>query len=114
MIIDFNKMAFSELENFKGGENIFNAKMFFDGTNRILFGKLEKNATIGLHTHSDDCEIIYIIDGQGKSICDGKEEILEKGMCHYCGNGHSHCLMNNGTTDLVFFAVVPAQPKKTN
>ena len=83
--------------------------MHFDGVNRILHGVLESGASIGLHTHETNSEIIYFLSGRGKVLYDGKYETVEQGMCHYCPKGHSHSLINDSESDLVFFAVVPEQ-----
>ena len=60
MIIDFNLMGVTVLPKFKGGNKELAANMFFDGTNRIFKGKLIPGATIGMHTHEDSCEVIFI------------------------------------------------------
>ena len=65
MIIDFSKMDVTVLPNFKGGEKEFAANMFFDGTNRIFKGRLVPGASIGVHTHEDSCEVIFILEGSG-------------------------------------------------
>ena len=65
MIIDFNKMDLSVLPNFKGGDKECKANMFFDGINRIFKGILEPGASIGVHTHDDSCEVIFILEGNG-------------------------------------------------
>ena len=66
-------------------------------------------AANGLHTHETTCEVIYIISGTGKVLCDGAYEPLAPGACHYCPKGHAHSLINDSDGDLVFFAVVPEQ-----
>lgn len=109
MIIDFNNEQATVIPNFKGGEKSISAKMYFDGVNRILHGVLESGATIGLHTHETNSEIIYFLSGKGKVLYDGEYETVEQGMCHYCPKGHSHSLINDSDNDLVFFAVVPEQ-----
>ncbi len=109
MIIDFKNEQAQEFENFKGGEKSLLAKMFFDGNNRILHGVLESGATIGLHTHETNSEIIYILKGKGKVLYNGEYEKVEEGMCHYCPKGHTHSLINDSDSDLEFFAVVPEQ-----
>ena len=109
MIIDFNNEQATVISNFKGGEKSISAKMHFDSANRILHGVLESGASIGLHTHETNSEIIYFLSGRGKVLYDGKYETVEQGMCHYCPKGHSHSLINDSEKDLVFFAVVPEQ-----
>lgn len=109
MLIDFPGMEDAILPNFKGGEKALAAKMFFDGTNRIMCARLTPGTSIGLHTHDTSSEIIYILSGVGSVLCDGAEETVRPGQCHYCPKGGAHTLKNNGDGDLVFFAVVPQQ-----
>lgn len=109
MMINFNEMEEKRLPNFKGGEKMFCPKMFDDGKNKIMLGRLEPGASIGLHTHENDCEIVYFLEGQGKMLYDGGEERVSAGLCHYCPKGHTHSLINDSDADLIFFAVVPAQ-----
>ena len=94
MYIDFDGMQTKELPNFKGGEKTFRADMFDDGDTKIMRGRLESGASIGLHTHEGNCEIIYILSGNGKVKYDDTEEKLSAGSCHYCPNGHSHSLID--------------------
>ena len=94
MIIDFKHMEEQILPNFKGGEKAYAVKKFTDGRNMIMHGRLESGASIGLHTHEGNCEMFYIIEG---------------GVCHYCPKGHTHSLINDSDSDLVFFAVVAEQ-----
>ena len=63
MNIDFEKVDLSVIPNFKGGEKELRARMFFDGTNRIMKGLLVPGASIGMHTHEDNCEMILILSG---------------------------------------------------
>ena len=115
MIIDFNSMDITVLPNFKGGEKEFAANMFFDGTNRIFKGKLIPGATIGMHTHDDSCEVIFILEGSGTIVEKeaGSKVVVSlpvsAGDCLYCQKGSSHSLKNTSEDDLVFYAVVPMQ-----
>ena len=115
MIIDFNSMDVTVLPNFKGGEKEFAANMFFDGTNRIFKGRLIPGATIGMHTHEDSCEVIFILEGNGTIVesAPGSEETVSPvstGDCLYCQKGHTHSLRNTSDEgDLIFYAVVPQQ-----
>ena len=109
MIIKFDDIEKKELKNFYGGEGALVANMFVDDRNKILRGKLEKGCSIGLHRHEPTSEIIFILSGKGKSICDGREELLFAGDCHYCPKGSEHCLINVGEEPLCFYAVVPMQ-----
>ena len=106
MIIDFDKVPEEAKKNFYGGNNEFNLKAVDDGKNKILFGRLEKGSSIGLHTHEDSSEIMYFTGGKGKFLYDGKEEAVSAGQCHYCPRGHSHTLSIENDEPLLFFAVV--------
>ncbi len=110
MIIRDSEIEISHLENFKGGDKHLEAKMYFDGTNRILTkARLIPGASIGLHTHEDSCEVIFILEGRGSLLEDGAKKAVQTGDCLYCPKGGTHSLINNSEADLVFCAVVPKQ-----
>lgn len=109
MIIDYNAEEYQEFPNFKGGDGSLMAKMFFDGTNRVLRAYLEPGCSIGFHKHETNSEIIYILEGTGKVLLENGEEAVCAGQTHYCKKGESHSLVNNSDSRLEFFAVVPEQ-----
>ena len=109
MILDFSSMQETALEHFNGGEQALCAKIFNDGSNKILRGRLEPGASIGLHTHETSSETIFFLSGTGYALCGGEREPVGPGLCHYCPKGTAHTLINDGQEDLVFFAVVPQQ-----
>ena len=109
MKIEFNKMEEVSMPNFKGGEKSVEAKMFFDGKNRIMKMRLVPGASIGVHTHETSCEILFVLEGTATLICDGVEEQVLVGDCHYCEKGHTHTLLNRTDADLIFYAVVSEQ-----
>ena len=107
MIIDFKKIEEDAIPSFKGGEKEFNVRMFSDGNNKIMKGRLVPGASIGLHTHVGNSEIMFITKGSGHILYDGEKIALSEGDVHYCPEGHAHSLVNDGCTDLEFSAVVP-------
>lgn len=109
MILDFNTMETTVLPRFKGGEKEMTARMFWDGTNRIFRGLLEPGASIGEHVHDVNCEMLFVIEGEGTLIDDGVPSPISKGMCAYCPKGHTHSLVNTSDGPLEFYAAVPAQ-----
>lgn len=109
MLISFDDLETTVIPNFYGGEQSISAKMSVDPLNKILLGKLEPGASIGLHEHKTSSEIIYFLEGEGTVLFDGHDEAVTAGACHYCPKGHKHSLMNTGKSTLVFFAVVPEQ-----
>lgn len=111
MIIRLEDIPQSRLEAFKGGEKELRANMFFDGRNRMFKGILIPGASIGMHTHEDSCETIFVLRGKGGilEIENGIESDKEvyAGDCLFCAKGHSHSLRNTSDTeDLVFYASV--------
>ncbi len=112
MKILFDEMNDTVLEHFQGGEGRFVAKMFNDGTNKILRGLLAPGCSIGMHTHSGTSEIIFVTSGQGKMyLSGGGVETLSSGDCHYCPEGTGHSFVNESDADLTFCAVVPVHTK---
>ena len=107
MIIDFKKIELSVLENFKGGEKATEAHMFVDDNNRMLMGRLVPGASIGLHRHEGNSEIILIRKGCGKVLFEGEYIALKEGDVHYCPEGCEHSLRNPSDADLIVFAVIP-------
>lgn len=107
MKVEFGAIEETAIPGFKGGEGVTHARMFADGRNRIMRGRLEPRCSIGLHTHEGSSEIVYVLSGTGKALYGGGEERLAPGDCHYCPEGHAHSLVNDGTQTLEFFAVVP-------
>lgn len=108
-MLEFCKMDDTVLEHFCGGDGALVAKMFVDDRNKILKGTLAPGASIGMHCHETSSEMIFVLSGVGTMLYNGGEETLTFGTCHYCRKGESHSLRNNGTDDLVFYAVVPQQ-----
>lgn len=109
MKIEYDVNDLERFDNFKGGQKYIEAKMFFDGLNRILYAKLPVAASIGEHEHTTNSETVYIVEGQGTFIYDGKKEAVKKGDIHYCPKGHKHTLINDSDDVLTIFAVVPEQ-----
>lgn len=110
MVIDFNSMNEEVKPDFKGGKKAYNVKMFTDERNKIMHGRLEPGASIGFHTHEVDQEVIYVLEGEG-TVINGEgmpDDAALPGQALYCAKGQSHSLVNTGSSDLIFFAVVTA------
>lgn len=109
MIIDFERIPVSVIEGFKGGQKHIAAHMYADDKVRVLHGMLVPGASIGMHTHDTNCEMIYVVSGQGRVLIDGSTERVRAGECHYCPKGHTHSLINDSEENLVFIGFVPEQ-----
>ncbi len=111
MKIDLKGMQFQSNAAFKGGEGVFDVKTAGDGDCKIMYGRLRNGSSIGLHRHVGNCEVIYVVAGEGEMFCEGERETLRVGDCHYCPDGTEHTLRNDRDEDLEFFAVVPTLKK---
>ena len=107
MLINFAAIEESVIPNMRGGEKEYNVRIFNDGACKIMKGRLVPGASIGLHTHETDSEMIYILSGTGTMLAEGDTEILPAGSCHYCPKGGTHSLSNQNEEELVFLAIVP-------
>ena len=106
MIIDFPNMEDGVLKNFKGGEKEMPTRPFVDDAHRIMFNTLPPGASIGFHKHENTDEVMYFLSGEGKVLMSDTDERVFPGAAHYCPEGASHSLVNDGDVPLVFFAVV--------
>lgn len=109
MVVNFEAMPETVIPQFYGGEKETIARLFADENGKIMLGRLEPGASIGIHTHETSSEIMYVLSGKGNAFFDGEWEEIGPGQCHYCPKGHTHGLTNDGEDDLVMFAVVPNQ-----
>lgn len=107
MLINFDQIPETVIPNMRGGEGQVASHMHVDEHNKIMKGLLAPGSTIGLHTHETDSEMIFILSGAGKVLCDGEYEPLAAGSVHYCPKGHEHSLINDGTEDLEILAMIP-------
>ena len=82
MRIVFDDIKESLAPNFKGGEKSFASRAYSDGKNKMMKGRLVPGASIGLHRHEGNCEMIYVLEGSGKMLYDGGEERLSAGDFH--------------------------------
>lgn len=107
MKIDFENMEEIVLNNFYGGQKATIASVFKDDNCKIMYGRLEPGASIGIHTHTNSSEIVFILEGECTIIYDNEKEVIKAGQCHYCPKGHTHSVMNLTENDMHFFTVVP-------
>ncbi len=101
-----------ELSEFQGGTGTLHARVLVTpeellGRGRV-FNRMEvpPGSSIGLHAHTGDFEIIYILSGRGTAVDDGAEAVLEAGDILYTGDGHTHALRCEGPEPLEILAVV--------
>jgi len=106
MIIDFKNIPEEEIVGFKGGEGVTTTRSFDDKDNKIMKMSLTQGASSGYHKHEGTCETVYILSGVGHFIYDGQREDVGVGSVHYCPEGHSHSMHNDGEEPLTYLAIV--------
>lgn len=111
MILNFDAIEPSVLTNFQGGQGQLVSRRHLDENNKITRGLLAPGCSIGKHTHKGTSEVIFVLSGSAKMYIDDGVEELKAGDCHYCPEGSSHSFVNDGTEDVVFYAVVPVHKK---
>lgn len=109
MLINFNNLNELVIPNMNGGDGEISARMYMDSAGKIMISRIPVGASIGEHIQKTSNDINFVISGKGKAICNGEEEILLPGVCHYCTKGSFHSIINTGEEDLVLFTVVAEQ-----
>lgn len=106
MLLDFNGMKEVTIPGMNHGTGMMTAKMYVGEQGKIISSIIHPGGSIGPHQHETSDDINYVLSGNGKAICDGKEEFLKKGTCHICKKGSEHSIINTGDEDLVLITVV--------
>lgn len=106
MLIKFNEIEAVEIPNLNNGIGTVKAQMLANNDGKLMLSTIPKGASIGNHTHNTSCELNYVLSGKGTAICNGDEEELTEGVCHYCHINSSHSIVNTGNKDLVLLTVV--------
>ena len=83
MLLDFAKIPVEPVANMRGGQGTVLLQKTVQGPVKVMRGVLPPGATIGMHSHETNCEVIYILSGTGQVLCDGVQEPLGPGACHY-------------------------------
>lgn len=106
MLINFNELKDITIPHLNGGQGEVSARMHMDEEGKIMVSRIPVGASIGMHEQGTSNDINYVISGNGIAQCDGEDEILKPGVCHYCSKGSTHSIVNTGNEDLILFTVV--------
>ncbi len=99
-------------ENLKGGvgpldfRNIVPAEMLYGAGTVFSLVTFKPGESIGLHGHTENFEIYFIVEGKAKVTDNGEERILTAGDSEICANGDTHSIENIGDTDLKIVALI--------
>lgn len=109
MIKNINNFAKTEVKNMRGGTgSIYIQKVNPTSDNIKMYAKITIpcGSSIGIHTHEEDEEMIYVLKNKGIIIIDGNEKEIEEGMISICQKGRNHSIKNIYEEDLELLAVV--------
>lgn len=107
-----NECRVENISCLKNGQGITTVINFFEDENFHSKGRLfgisiiEPGASIGIHTHLEDQEAYFILDGKGIYNDDGVEYEVNPGDLLICEDGHSHGLKNASDIDLRYIALI--------
>ena len=73
---------------------------------------LEPGASVGLHGHTGEEEIYYILSGHGRAWDDGAWVEVGPGDATICRSGEEHAMECTGPEPLVYLACVQVYPEK--
>lgn len=79
-------------------ENTGSATPFCAGTQTI-----DPGCFVREHCHDAHDEVIYIFEGEGLALLEGREVPLKPGACLFLGRQRKHRFINTGTGPLSFF-----------
>ena len=67
---------------------------------------LRPGDSVGIHAHSDNAEVYYMLEGSATVIDDGVETVLNPGDAQFCADGHTHGIYNHTDREASFLAII--------
>ena len=109
MVYDFRELEAKKVEHMRDGEgHVFTKRVEpDDGMGGIIINTIPPGCSIGLHQHTTNFEVCYIIIGKAYEVTENSKTLLEPGMVAYCPFEGKHSLVNEFDEDFVFFGVLP-------
>jgi len=88
-------------------ETLFTPEEFSAGVRLCARITLAPGCGIGLHRHTGEDELYFILQGEG-TVDDGETAAqVSSGTSILTRNGESHSLQNTGKEDIILIAVIP-------
>lgn len=112
MIRRANERHTDHIDGMRGGKGTLHNTLLlqdgeFCGKGRLFsHGVLPPGSSVGVHTHTGDFEVYYILEGKGLYSDNGKEVTVGAGDVTICPEGECHGLENVGDTDLHYIALI--------
>ena len=67
---------------------------------------LKPGSGLGYHVHSGEGEFYHILSGEGEYSDNGTITVLKAGDTSFCPDGEGHAIVNRGSEDLIFAALI--------
>lgn len=111
MVIRNDKQNTDVKVKMRGGKGEATLKHIVEGSelnHSRLFSKitLKKGCSIGTHTHLQETEYYYILEGEGVVTEKAVSYTVSSGDVVITGDQESHSIINNKDEDLVFIALI--------
>ena len=107
MVYDFNTLEAKKVEHMRDGEgHVFTKRVDLD-IGGVIINTIPPGCSIGLHQHTTNYEVCYIISGRAYEVTEDEKILLEPGMVTYCPFEGKHSLVNEFDEDFVFFGILP-------
>ena len=71
----------------------------------MSIGRYAPGAELKPHFHKTHSETVYVIEGTGVRIMEGKEFAVKPGTVHFNPMGKVHAVKNTGSKDMIFLSV---------
>ena len=107
MVIDFRELEAKRTEHMRDGRGHVLSKRTDPDFGGIILNTIPPGSSIGMHQHTENYEICYILSGRAYEKTPDSCTLLEPGMVTYCPLGEKHELSNEFDEDFVFFGVLP-------
>ncbi len=112
MIIKKEELRSNVTQNAKDGIGDFHTTHIMEAEHFLGSGRLYAVCTlapgnsVGAHTHHGETEVYHILSGTGTLIEGGVETVMNPGDINITGDGGDHSIINTGSEDLVFVALI--------
>ncbi len=110
MLVRKEEMKTYERENVRGGVGTLKFSDLLTESpphctmmSTVTFGPGE---SVGEHTHENNGELYYILEGTMIVNDDGVDYEMNVGDAHYCFSGHSHSARNETDKPATIFAII--------
>lgn len=112
MVIKHSQMQTEKRENMRGGsgavylQGLVPADSLPDKCRLFSVVTLEKGCSIGSHTHEQETEVYYVLEGEAIYDDNGTTKAMSVGDCSICVSGEAHAIANEKETPLRFIAAI--------